>query len=84
MAPRPAHRRPRRSQVLCSPAPSPIPVREGTIPAAGGLLEPDTYVDWSLGPTLTFTVGDGWAATPVDAGLRPGAGLGRRTPVPRS
>ena len=49
---------------------APLPVRKGTIPAAGGILEPGaTYTDYSLGPTLTFTAGDCWAATPVDAGF---------------
>ncbi len=55
-----------------SPGPSDPPpaVREGTIPAAGGRLTPgETYQDWSLGPTLTFTAGGCWAATPVDAGF---------------
>lgn len=52
-----------------SPDASFAPVRLGTIPAAGGILEPGEYQDWSLGPTLTFSVPDGWAATPVDAGF---------------
>jgi len=53
-----------------SPGPSlPPAVRFGTIPADGGQLEPGEYSDWSLGPTLTFSVLDGWAATPVDAGF---------------
>jgi len=51
------------------PSASPLPVRKGTIPAAGGILEPGAmYSDYSLGPTLAFTAGDCWAATPVDAG----------------
>lgn len=50
------------------PSGSPVPVREGTLPAAGGPVDPGTYEDWSLGMTLTFTLGDGWAVTPVDAG----------------
>ena len=51
------------------PSASPLPVRKGTIPAAGGILEPGAmYSDYSLGPTLAFTAGDCWAATPGDAG----------------
>lgn len=52
-----------------SPAPSALPARQGTLPAQGGPVEPGTYEDWSLGPTLTFTVPEGWAATPFDAGF---------------
>ena len=44
-------------------------MRLGTIPAEGGILEAGEYSDWSLGSTLTFSVPDGWAATPVDAGF---------------
>lgn len=52
------------------PGASPLPVRDGTIPAEGGRLVPgQEYRDWSLGPTITFTAGDCWAATPVDAGF---------------
>lgn len=55
-----------------SPSPLPSPaapaVREGTLPAEGGPVEPGTYQDWSLGQTLTFTLDDGWAATAADAG----------------
>jgi len=54
---------------IASPDASDAPVRLGTIPAAGGILEAGEYQDWSLGPTLTFSVPDGWAATPVDAGF---------------
>jgi hypothetical protein len=53
-----------------APGASPLPVRDGTIPAQGGRLVPgQEYVDRSLGPTITFTAGDCWAATPVDAGF---------------
>ena len=53
-----------------APGASPLPVREGTIPAEGGRLVPgQEYSDRSLGPTITFTAGDCWAATPVDAGF---------------
>lgn len=52
-----------------APGASPLPERQGTIPAAGGRLTPGaTYSDWSMGPTISFTAGDCWAATPVDAG----------------
>ena len=51
-------------------SPQPVVVRDGTIPAAGGVLTPgESYSDWSLGPTITFTAGDCWAATPVNAGF---------------
>lgn len=53
-----------------APGASPLPERLGTIPAAGGRLVPgQTYSDWSMGPTISFTAGDCWAATPVDAGF---------------
>jgi hypothetical protein len=51
------------------PSATPAPVRQGTLPAEGGIVEPGTYEDWSLGPTLTFDVPEGWAVTPVDAGF---------------
>jgi hypothetical protein len=53
-----------------SPDASVAPVlRAGTLPTEGGAVEPGTYSDWSLGPTLTFTVGPGWGVTPADAGF---------------
>lgn len=52
-----------------APGPSAPAVRAGTLPTAGGAVEPGTYSDWSLGPTLTFAVGPGWGVTPADAGF---------------
>ncbi|MFO1539308.1 MAG: hypothetical protein ACKOTZ_02520 [Chloroflexota bacterium] len=51
------------------PGPSAPAIRAGTLPSEGGAVEPGTYSDWSLGPTLTFTLGPGWGVTPVDAGF---------------